>query len=293
MMNIPKPKISINIAIPASLGLQVKNKMIRTYIIGMIGRFAAIFRVDNIIIYRDNDDAGLVRNQSYIEDILKYMATPQYLRKIMMPKRRIFRYIGVLPPLQSPNHPKFKPISKIKNGEYREGVITGCKENKYEVYIGLDKPIFLHVTERKHKVGEKLIFKVRSTKRRDIKVQVVNKDDISYYWCYSVERFDGSLKKLITKKRPYYGLIIGTSRWGKSITMVENNLRNDLKIKKSLLMIFGGFNAGIYDILNVKKGSEIKDFDYVINFFPNQGTKTIRTEEAISGSLSIINKLIS
>ena len=290
-MKITKRKIAIDIAIPGSLGLQVKNKMIRTYIIGLVGRYAAMFRVNNILIYRDNEYDALLRNQAYIEDILRYMAIPQYLRRIIMPKKRIFRYIGVLPPLRTPNHPKFKPTSRLKRGEYREGIITNYKENRYEVNIGTNKPVYLPLTEKQHKISERLILRIKSTKGNNIMVEIVDKSEIPFYWCYLVESQRLTLKKLLSQRRLKYDIIIGTSRWGENIIDLKNVIKRDLENKKSMLIVFGGSSAGIYDILNVKKGSKIDFFDYIINFIPNQGTKTVRTEEAIGGTLSIINML--
>ena len=56
-----------------------------------------------------------------------------------------------------------------------------------------------------------------------------------------------------------------------------------------ILVVFGTTNKGVYDIL----GSDIKKIQNanIFNFFPNQGTKTVRLEEAILGTLSIINIL--
>ena len=56
-----------------------------------------------------------------------------------------------------------------------------------------------------------------------------------------------------------------------------------------ILIVFGTTNKGVYDIL----GSDIKKIQNanVFNFFPNQGTQTVRLEEAILGTLSIINIL--
>ena len=53
--------------------------------------------------------------------------------------------------------------------------------------------------------------------------------------------------------------------------------------------MFGTTNKGVYDLL----GSNIKKIQNanIFNFFPNQGTQTVRLEEAILGTLSIINIL--
>ena len=54
-----------------------------------------------------------------------------------------------------------------------------------------------------------------------------------------------------------------------------------------ILLVFGTTNKGIHEILgaDIKKVQNSK----IYNFFPNQATQTVRLEEAILGTLSIIN----
>ena len=54
-----------------------------------------------------------------------------------------------------------------------------------------------------------------------------------------------------------------------------------------ILIVFGTTDKGLHDIL----GNKIRQIENskLINFFPNQGTETVRLEEALFGVLSIIN----
>ena len=54
-------------------------------------------------------------------------------------------------------------------------------------------------------------------------------------------------------------------------------------------MVFGSTNKGIHDIL----GNKINNLQNskTINFFPEQGTETVRIEEAVLGCLSILNTI--
>ena len=56
------------------------------------------------------------------------------------------------------------------------------------------------------------------------------------------------------------------------------------------MIVFGSTDKGIHDIL----GNKINNVQNAktINFFPNQGTETVRIEEAIIGSLAILNAAI-
>ena len=94
---VPRRKPSFSIAIPASLVSDVPHLREKTAKIGLIGRSAAIFRVDEIVIYEDGrgGDAELIRA------ILTYMETPQYLRKALIGMRPELRYAGILPPLRT------------------------------------------------------------------------------------------------------------------------------------------------------------------------------------------------
>ena len=63
-----------------------------------------------------------------------------------------------------------------------------------------------------------------------------------------------------------------------------------LSSKEEILVVFGTTDKGIHEMLD-KKISKIQNFK-AWNFFPQQGTETVRLEEAILGCLSIINAYI-
>ena len=79
--------------------------------------------------------------------------------------------------------------------------------------------------------------------------------------------------------------IILTSKKGKIFT--TSDARKFIKPNESILLVFGSTNRGIHEIL----GADIKKIQNskIFNFFPNQATQTVRLEEAILGTLSIIN----
>ena len=80
--------------IPASLTSDTPHLREKTYRIGMVGRAAAIFRVDEIVIYPDltTDQA---RDAELIRLILSYMETPQYLRRRLFRIVRELRYVEI------------------------------------------------------------------------------------------------------------------------------------------------------------------------------------------------------
>jgi predicted SPOUT superfamily RNA methylase MTH1 len=57
-------------------------------------------------------------------------------------------------------------------------------------------------------------------------------------------------------------------------------------------VIFGAPKSGLAEILKSEERN-IRDFEFVVNSFPTQGTRTVRLEEAILGTLSIVNHILS
>ena len=93
-------KKKLAIALPSSFVSEPKHLRKKTNIIGIVGRAASIFRVDEIILFKDKPDEAKL-----IKTILGYMESPQYLRKIIYRKIPELRYVGALPPLRTPHHP--------------------------------------------------------------------------------------------------------------------------------------------------------------------------------------------
>ena len=62
-----------------------------------------------------------------------------------------------------------------------------------------------------------------------------------------------------------------------------------MSANESTLVVFGTVDKGIHEIL----GGKIKQVQnaHIVNFFPQQGTETVRFEEALLGVLSILNTI--
>lgn len=113
------------------------------------------------------------------------------------------------------------------------------------------------------------------------------------YWGYSV-RLAKNLSEIFLKA-PYedgYDLTIGTSDKGQNVHGVE---RNSLHFNHALI-VFGGLQ-GLEAALESDDKLTVDDpsllFDQYLNTVPNQGSRTIRTEEAILISLAVMeDKLV-
>jgi predicted SPOUT superfamily RNA methylase MTH1 len=54
-------------------------------------------------------------------------------------------------------------------------------------------------------------------------------------------------------------------------------------------VVFGSPKKGIYEILS-NEGQDPKNLsDFIVNFLPNQGVATVRTEEALLSTLTVLN----
>lgn len=107
------------------------------------------------------------------------------------------------------------------------------------------------------------------------------RSETGIYWGYSV-RLASSLSEIFSKC-PYpegYDLSIGTSDKG---TLVDKIETKSLKYKHALV-VFGGL-SGIEEAIETDANLEIDDaslvFNQYLNTCPQQGSRTIRTEEAI------------
>ncbi|XP_026444711.1 uncharacterized protein LOC113345063 isoform X2 [Papaver somniferum] len=84
---------------------------------GQIARVAIIFRVNEVVIFENNngsdydlrleikeDDNGNESGTQFLIRILKYLETPRYLRHALLQMHISFRSVGLLPPLDDPHH---------------------------------------------------------------------------------------------------------------------------------------------------------------------------------------------
>ena len=147
-------KKKLAIAVPVSVISDTPHLREKTSKIGLIGRAAAIFRVDEIIVYQDNPKANQVRDLDFIALLLNYLETPQYLRKRLFKLEPNLQFAGILPPLRTPHHPVSGKTRDLKAGEYREGVVLSRDKEGLLVDIGVEQPAVLRETQ--YAVGDRL-----------------------------------------------------------------------------------------------------------------------------------------
>jgi len=266
--------LNLSIAIPDSTLLDESTILFKTKKISMIARTCAIFKINQIFIYQD--EKGNENDLALLSTSLKYLETPQYFRKKLFPKSNLLKYAGVLQPLNISSHLTTSNQKMIKIGDTRDALIINYKGKKF-LDIGINKHIQYF---GKMKSGTRIAVQIKTT-QPELTIKEISREDIKDYWGYDVKERSNLLSLLSTWK----GKIILTSKKGKNFTTTEAKKMSESN--EPLLIVFGTTNKGVYDIL----GTDIKKIQNskIFNFFPKQGTQTVRLEEAILGTLSIIN----
>lgn len=159
-------------------------------------------------------------------------------------------------------------------------------------HIGLKKECEL---DQKLTPGVRVTVQIQSEAKKNIKGKVVSphfpREEFGLYWGYEV-RFCENLSSVFTQS-PFkggYDLTIGTSERGDNVDQVK-----EIPKFKHLLIVFGGVK-GLEAALKADSNLDIDDpqplFDLYFNTCPNQGSRTIRTEEAILISLAALRPKI-
>ena len=271
------------ITIPDSSLSDEQTKRDKSIKIAQFARACSIFRVKRIYIYHDSLSHFEKDDLHLLKTILRYLDTPQYLRKIVFPMMHQLQYAGILHPIKAPHHRVVDDIKKIKAGDIRTGVVLKVKGQLFvEVGLGSLVPFMGDGFE-----GKKVNVRFTESYPNLKSVQAIE-EDIFDYWGYEVKEVP-SISKLLTSVEETD--IIITSRKGRHFKNIEAQLADHAKSVQNILVAFGSPKYGLHEIL-AKEGASIKPYRYVVNMFPNQGTETVRLEEAVLGALAILNSAL-
>jgi len=274
----------LSIGIPASVISDTPHLREKTSKIGLVGRAAAIFRVDEIIIYPDNPKVNQTADMDLIATLLAYMETPQYLRKRLFKLRPELQYAGILPPLRTAHHPLNRKMKNLKVGEYREGVTLSRTKEGTLIDIGVEQPAL--IVNNQLLIGKRVTAKITKVEKR-VEVELANRDEIPIYWGYRVAAEKNSFGKIVKSKG--FDLTVATSKYGVPFPDVAEKIAQKWKKADTILVAFGAPTQGLYEIVK-NEGLNLDDVvDFVVNTIPIQGTETVRTEEALFASLAILN----
>jgi methyltransferase len=268
--------LKVSIAIPDSSLIEEPSPLGQALKISEIARACSVFRVNTIYLYHEAD--GRDRDRSLLRITLRFLETPQYLRRTMYPKTEELRFAGSLSPLKIPSHVQTPDPSKVKPGDVRDGVVIFARGQKY-VDVGFDKFIPYRGSEEE---GKRITVQFKEG-LPNLTIKQIRRDEIKQYWGYEVKEAS-SLSSVLSN---WNSFVIFTSRKGKLIHKTQKYFQ---EISDSeVLVVFGSPKRGVHEILGRALGNVPKS--QILNFFPDQATETVRLEEAILGTLAILNIL--
>ena len=275
---------TLSVAIPDSSLIDSKSLLEKSLRVAQFARSLSIFRVEKVYVYKDMSTANKQYDLKLLILLLEYLDTPQYLRKLLYPKMKYLQFAGMLPPIQSPHHKKFVRTSEIQSGEVRPGVLLK-ERGSWVVDVGLDRTIpFVGHTE----ISKKSIFKLILKKGQLVAEEIQGKVNDGNYWGYQVTTIPTLTD--ITRRSSDVKFLV-TSRRGKPISSVIPSITERVRHASEVVVIFGSPKNDARQIVS-RNDENLINSSLVINMFPFQGTKTVRLEEALLGSLALINNIL-
>lgn len=294
---------------------------------GQIARAAVVFNVVEIVIFNEDNSEESITRQDRLVKLFEYAECPQYLRKRIFALEPDLKYAGLIHPLEAQHHLRTSQIEcPYREGVTQKHVhqeLKGQAQDCTEVNIGLSKPVWvtghlqlnMRVTCKVDPLDLKKMQAMLAQSQQDrpqamIVPAIEPLEKLNLFWGYYVRKAD-SLSAVLSHntfcpdRKQFYDLIIGTSERGIPVDEVEFKKTNPAQNKEQqlakkhkssefqhMLVVFGGVRGLEHSASCDSSLKNCKDvgtlFDYWINTCPNQGSTTIRTEEAILITLSAI-----
>lgn len=274
---------SLSVAIPNTSLIDSKSLLDKSLRVAQFARALSIFRVKKVYIYNDMSVTARPDDFKLIMLLLEYLDTPQYLRKLLYPKMKLLQFTGMLPPVQSPHHKTFMRASEIRGEESRVGVLLR-NMGSWVVDVGLDRTIpFVG----QNKTSRKANFKLSVKKGRLIAEEIYGKAGDSEYWGYQVISIH-TLSEIQNRLHDVKFLI--TSKRGKPISLILPSIANKFKDTSEVILTFGSPRNDVWRMVGSTDRSLVNS-SVAVNMFPFQGTRSVRLEEALLGSLAILNSI--
>ena len=270
--------MTLSVLVPSSLVREAEDKREATRKLGYVARAATVFRADRLCVFPDGE--GERRwGGGFVDTVLRYAATPPYLRKEAWGVRDELEYVGVLPPLRALTETGSDP----EGSELRQGIVTEVgPDGRVRVNCGLQHPISLYTpSDMAVSEGERVAIRISS--REPVRARIVDEP---------VPGFDVSRTDLEEALgRADAGVTIATSRFGQPLT---TSWLPDLSARierEGATVAFGSPGRGLPAILDVDVEDAVEPvdgpgFDLWLNTIPRQGSEVVRTEEAMFASLS-------
>lgn len=303
----PRPH-TVTLALPTSLLTNSKRKLdLRTHLAGSISRALAVFSIDEIVLFDDGDGDDSPNNHNntpapgphntkltafshpghFLRYILTYQETPPFMRNRLFPMHENLSQAGLLPSLDIPSHLKATEWCEYREGitvrSVSEGTYVDCGLPTHRLVRDVQIPPKTRVTLR---VGEE----GSNSNVAEVVGPNVPREEGGYYWGYTIRECE-SLSAVFTEC-PFdggYDLSIGTSERGESVNGVVERTLEEERQWMHVVIVFGGVKgleeAAAHDEelsrMGIGRANVNELFDFWVNLVPRQGSRTIRTEEAV------------
>ncbi|PHH71327.1 hypothetical protein CDD82_6585 [Ophiocordyceps australis] len=297
---------TVSVAVASSVLASLPTADQRMALAGRLARALAVFSIDEAIVFDDSPSSSRPRSLDtaaytgdidaahFLAHILSFLEAPPFMRKALFPLHPNLRLTALLPSLDMPHHPHPKESLVYREGVTLDRPTSSAKGSLVE--IGADSPV---------EIAESLPPKTRLTLRLDGDGAPECVDPTAprvhggYYWGYSVRKAP-SLSAVFTES-PFeegYDVSIGTSERGIAVSQAFPQSARPLDFEH-LLIVFGGPRGLEFASMNDEElvgrdvqGPRTRDlFDHWVNVLPNQGSRTIRTEEALLIALTALRGL--
>ncbi|MDZ7701452.1 MAG: RNA methyltransferase [Halobacteriales archaeon] len=268
------------VLVPSSLAREAPDQRAATRKLGTVARAAAVFRVDRLVVFPDPSGEG-EWGGDFVATVLGYATTPPYLRKEVWGRRSELQFAGTLPPLRvSPR----AGSGSNGSGSLRQGIVTEVgSDGRVRVNCGLQHPVSLLVPDAMSVTeGERVAVRVSS--RRPVRARLTAEPLPGP----TVARTDLTA----ALDRPDAGLRIAASRQGTPLSVGRLGELVERVHGDGCTVAFGAPGRGLPAILGVEPGAtdgpDGTGFDRWLNTIPDQGSETVRTEEAMFATLATL-----
>lgn len=285
----------LKILVPISTVSIKQSQVLRLITIWEIARAAAIVRCTHLLFYKDLEvkDREIV---TLIEKTLRYLLTPPYLRKKVIPLDPQLRLVGILNPLALPIH--YRRDDPVL-GSVRLALIE-LKNDTVVAHIGTDKPCtMIDVKASDLNLVNPLQF-VEVVSLSPLLCKLVQEDNVKIYTGFKYRFYDSLKEALYQECRD--SVLIEFSKFGMDAKKALRSLRAIASKQKIniLCTVFGSPSMDASEILAKENGTDISSYaksqlhaHYLrINAVPYQGVRSIRTHEALYLALAILNLIL-
>lgn len=284
----------LTLLIPSSVVREAEDKREATRKLGYVARAAAVFRADRLCVFPDRE--GERRwGERFVRVVLQYAATPPHLKNEVWGKREELQFAGVLPPLRLSS----QTTADSSESAVNQGIVTEVgSEGRVRVTCGLQHPISLAVPPSMATPAEGERVTVRISSREPVRARLVDEP---------TSGLDVATVNLSAALADATGRRIATSRHGQKLSIARlAAFRPDYR--DGLTVAFGSPGRGLPDILGIDPEAisathsaeastpdglddhvgPVGGFDRWLNTIPQQGSETVRTEEAMFASLACL-----